>query len=65
MCAVSWNRDLAGDAAVECELALCFVFADQVEEELVDAGIVAEFGVEGSGEEVVLSDEDCIVVAGG
>ncbi len=39
--------------------------ADEVEEELVDAGVAAEFGVEGGGEDVAFADEDREVVAGG
>ena len=39
--------------------------ADEVEEELVDAGVVAEFGVKGGGEQMALTDEDGEAVAGG
>src|SRR5260370_26101271 len=40
-------------------------WADEVEEELVDAGVEAEFGVEGGGEEMAFADEDGEAVAGG
>ena len=39
--------------------------ADEVEEELVDAGVAGELGVKGGGEEVAFSDEDWGAVAGG
>src|SRR5580704_6534026 len=39
--------------------------ADEVEEELVDAGVGAEFGVEGGGEEMAFADEDGEAFAGG
>ncbi len=38
--------------------AAILVRGDQVEEELVDAGVVAELGVEGGGEEMALTDQD-------
>ena len=40
------------------------VRGDQVEEELVDAEVVAQLGVEGGGEEMALTDQDGEVVAG-
>src|SRR6266851_560329 len=39
--------------------------ANEVQEELVDPEVVAQFGMEGCGEEIALADEDRIVVAGG
>lgn len=41
------------------------VASDEFQEELVDAGVGAEFGVEGGGEEMTFADEDREVVAGG
>src|SRR5271169_5811881 len=38
---------------------------NDVEEKLVDAGVIAEFGVEGGGEEMGFADEDGEAVAGG
>ena len=35
----------------------CSLRADDVEEELVDAGVVAKFGMERGGEETALTDE--------
>jgi hypothetical protein len=39
--------------------------ADDVKEELVDAGVGGEFGVEGGGEQAALADEGRGTVAGG
>jgi hypothetical protein len=41
------------------------VTSDEVEEELVDAGVGAEFGVEGGGDEMAFADEYGAAVAGG
>lgn len=41
------------------------MLADHVEEELMDAGVVAQLRVEGCGQQMVLADEDRIVAAGG
>ena len=41
------------------------VLADHIEEELVDAGVVGELGVEGGGEDVAGADEGGEAVAGG
>ena len=49
---------------INCGAGLDEVF-DKVQEELVDAEIVAEFGVEGRGQNVALADEDGEVFAGG
>ena len=42
-----------------------WLLADDVEEELVDAGVVGELGVEGGGEDVAGADEGGVAVAGG
>ena len=39
--------------------------ANEIEEELMDARVVAEFGMEGGGKDVVLADENGEAVAGG
>ena len=39
--------------------------SNEIEEELVDAGVVAQLGMEGGCEDVVLADEDGVVFAGG
>ena len=39
--------------------------SNEIEEEQVDAGVVAQFGVEGGGEDVVLADEDGVFFTGG
>jgi hypothetical protein len=41
------------------------VFADDVQEELVDARVGGELRVKGSGEDVAVADEDREAVAGG
>ncbi len=41
------------------------VVTNQIQEEFVDAGVVAEFGVEGGSEDVALTDEDRVRFTGG
>src|SRR5882757_7695453 len=59
-CCSRWKRWVARS----CEL-LTMAAADEVEEELVDALVGAEFWVEGGGEEVAFANEDGEAVAGG
>lgn len=68
MRSVSCYCGVDGDLPQEGELSrlhLALVFADEVEEELVDAGVVAQLGVEGGGKEVAFADEDGVGVASG
>jgi hypothetical protein len=50
---------------VECRMGLGLCLANDVKEELVDAGVVGELGVESGGEESALADEGGTVVARG
>src|SRR5271156_1021357 len=63
-------RENSSAGAIEPEVKMILrvdrgMGADDVEEELVDAQVVAEFGVEGGGQDVVLADENREAVAGG
>src|SRR5271154_4907132 len=59
-CCSRWKRC----AESSCGLS-AMAGANEIEEELVDAGVGAEFGVEGGSEEVAFADEDREAVAGG
>lgn len=59
---MAWGSSLESELTI---VGFALLFADHVEEELVDASVVSKLRMKGCGEQVAFADEDGVAIAAG